>query len=735
MGMTFSKTHILFLFLMSFIIKGSIHAQTENVRERVFIDVNSNDLLVGETLQYAAFNLSHSTSKISQLSKFLYVELIGEDGVVFQRKHELINGKAHGDFFVPSDITTGQYYLVAYTRWMRNFNDVSKVPLVFINPYKGHKNADSVAVATNVLFNTLSGEIVANEANQVVFKVTQGQKTIASKGRIIGNEQRIADVSSNAAGLGYFEFTPKADVNYQLLLQQPNGGFEFFDLPKVKTDGIGLNISHSSELIEALPIGNVMGGNVTIKHQGETVFERTVQSSFPMRIEREDLPKGILTIAFSDSQGNEQFSAPLFNTAIQQTEGAISATTRTTVNVAEELPKGSYSISVRKQFNKHLPEQHATFAKHSLTFPKGLNLNEQQQAAIFQSFQSKPIPETVDYLPEYRYQLLEGQLVTDGGNAPISGQNVILSLTGESTINMSVGKTDKNGKFLVEYTTVNRGIPTSAHLSINDFEHEYAFQVQNSFVDHSFSFSPVIIDTTQLESIRQRSIISQIDNAYFTPTLDSTGIKNSVLPTIAAFNASYEFDDYVRFRSLKQHFVEYIPFAGVRERKDGKRFVVYSVDEGVKFETSPLILLDGVPVNGADLLEFSPYRIKSVDILNKRLFFGSLIRDGVLSFQTIEGNLGGFNINSNHLGFELLTPEPNSTPKNFEPSNNPRIPDTRIQLLWQPDFVVNEASIQQINFITSDVEGNFELVIEGFAENGTPITIVKNIEVKALSNE
>src|SRR5690606_5236485 len=131
---------------------------------------------VGETLQYSTFCLSNTTNKPSALSKYLYVELIGEGGVVFQRKHQLENGKASGEFFIPSNTETGQYYLVAYTRWMRNFDDVAQAPLVFINPYKGHTNADVLTEDVTVDFNTVSGVLIANAANNVVFKVSQGNK-------------------------------------------------------------------------------------------------------------------------------------------------------------------------------------------------------------------------------------------------------------------------------------------------------------------------------------------------------------------------------------------------------------------------------------------------------------------------------------------------------------------------------------------------------------------------------
>ena len=56
------------------------------------------------------------------MSKVAYLELIDELGMpVFQTKISLLTGSGHGDLFIPSTFSSGNYTLIAYTRWMRNF--------------------------------------------------------------------------------------------------------------------------------------------------------------------------------------------------------------------------------------------------------------------------------------------------------------------------------------------------------------------------------------------------------------------------------------------------------------------------------------------------------------------------------------------------------------------------------------------------------------------------------------
>ncbi|KOF02681.1 hypothetical protein OB69_10210 [Roseivirga seohaensis subsp. aquiponti] len=712
-------------------------AQTENVRERVFIDVNTHDLLVGETLQYSTFCLSNTTNKPSALSKYLYVELIGEGGVVFQRKHQLENGKASGEFFIPSNIETGKYYLVAYTRWMRNFDDVTQAPLIFINPYKGHTNADVLTEDVTVEFNTVSGVLIANTANNVVFKVSQGNKPLIRKGRVISEDgKQIVDINSDANGFGAFEITPEKGKSYQMLIENPEGGFKFFNLPSATDTGVGLNILHTNAEIELKPYGDVKGGRLYIEHQGNVVLERDVQSTYPIRIKRTELPYDVLRVSFKDNQGRLSYVVPLFNTKLGLETSPTILETRSPAVIEQQLAKGNYSVSIRKSFGNQTPQMHAAFSKEGLSLPENLDYTELQNAASFYRIEEKELPTSISFLPEYRYQLLEGVLKAESGLASVENKNVILSLTGEKILNMSVARTDSEGRFLLEYQTMNRGEQTDAHLAMPEFESEYSFEISDNFKkQHQLDFSPVIIDTAQLAEIRERSIISQLENAYFTPLIDSSEIENNILPTMNAFNAHYEFDDYVRFRTLKEHLVEYISVAGVRERRGVKRFVVYDLDSNFDFELESLVLLDGVPVHAPDLLEFSPYRIKSVDIANKRYFLGSYIADGVLSFKTIEGNLGGFEIKNNHMAFSLLTPEAESKTAGGNPLEDLRTPDARIQLLWAPEYEVAEDGVEQIQFNTSDVEGDFELVIEGFTEEGIPVSIIKKIKVKERTNE
>jgi hypothetical protein len=106
--------------------------------ERVELHVNTDFLLTGETLYYSIHCFGSDGSKYSTLSKLVYVELIGEnEKPLLQNKVSLAEGRGAGDFFLPSTLPSGNYTLIGYTKWMRNFpyDHFFQRQITVINPY------------------------------------------------------------------------------------------------------------------------------------------------------------------------------------------------------------------------------------------------------------------------------------------------------------------------------------------------------------------------------------------------------------------------------------------------------------------------------------------------------------------------------------------------------------------------------------------------------------------------
>jgi hypothetical protein len=112
-------------------------------QERIFVHINSSLLLTGEYLYYKIYCLERESGSLSKLSKIAYVELVGPKGeLILRHKIRLENGLGHGDFFVPTEVRSGVYKLLAYTHWMRNQDQANlfQSDMAIINPYLANQD-------------------------------------------------------------------------------------------------------------------------------------------------------------------------------------------------------------------------------------------------------------------------------------------------------------------------------------------------------------------------------------------------------------------------------------------------------------------------------------------------------------------------------------------------------------------------------------------------------------------
>ena len=108
---------LLALFLVSW---QQVFAQEYNslLKEQIRVQTNHEMYLAGESVY---FNLECTNKGPDALSKIVYLELVDDAGVPrIQLIRDLQDGQLTGSFFIPSNLITGNYGLVAYTNWMKN---------------------------------------------------------------------------------------------------------------------------------------------------------------------------------------------------------------------------------------------------------------------------------------------------------------------------------------------------------------------------------------------------------------------------------------------------------------------------------------------------------------------------------------------------------------------------------------------------------------------------------------
>lgn len=106
------------------------------LRERVYLQTDKQFYLSGELI-WMKFIATDLDQRLSDVSKVGYVELLDSASAVVQARLVLEKGVGNGCLQLPSTLPTGNYRLVAYTRYMRNEGEevFFEKPLAVVNTF------------------------------------------------------------------------------------------------------------------------------------------------------------------------------------------------------------------------------------------------------------------------------------------------------------------------------------------------------------------------------------------------------------------------------------------------------------------------------------------------------------------------------------------------------------------------------------------------------------------------
>jgi len=120
----------------------SISKYAHAPKESIYVHHSGSLFFTGEYLFYKIYCMEADTYELSRLSKVAYVELVGANQqIVFRHKIALTKGIGESDFFIPNSIPSGNYKLVAYTKWMKNegVERFFQSDISIVNPYRGNQ--------------------------------------------------------------------------------------------------------------------------------------------------------------------------------------------------------------------------------------------------------------------------------------------------------------------------------------------------------------------------------------------------------------------------------------------------------------------------------------------------------------------------------------------------------------------------------------------------------------------
>jgi len=380
---------------------------------------------------------------------------------------------------------------------------------------------------------------------------------------------------------------------------------------------------------------------------------------------------------------------------------------------------GNYSISVRKIDNLKIPVRNT-----STTY-----MNSFKNKTSYSSPSNNP----VEYLPELRGELLTGSVVLKENGSPANNIKVALSIPGKNYL-FKIANTNKKGIYYFnigeEYDYEN------ANFQILDSDRDkYTLIIDKQLsLDYSgIDFFNFTINPSEKDLILMHSIANQIENAYAIKKLDSIKSLKTITPFFSNKSTDYVLDDYTRFKTLKETFIEIIPEVYSRQRNGVITFHVRIYGKEIESGLSPLVLVDGILIQDqTELFDFESSKIEKISVVDDMYMYGSKLFEGIISISTFNGDFQSSVSNDAIKNTKLSKPLVSKKYFNQvynDQSKTVRIPDFRRQLLWIPELKLQKTDTN-ITFYTSDIYGDFEICLEGFTLKGQPVSLRQVITVK-----
>ena len=361
---------------------------------------------------------------------------------------------------------------------------------------------------------------------------------------------------------------------------------------------------------------------------------------------------------------------------------------------------------------------------------------------------------TIQYLPEYEGAIIDGIVIDlETGNPVIDTQDAenqsvfdramqafygqgaeegainLLSFPGNE-IQLFAGQLFTNGE-ITFYTQCVTGKHELATTAIAPSGKKYRIDMQSPFVRHTPVNVPLFNpDSAWLDYLELRNLSVQVTHAYLA---DSLSIIKEITPcTDLVPHRRYILDDWTRFSSMEELFIEFISMCRIRRTGEGRRFSM--ADETfLSSSDNILVLLDNIPVPDHELvINYNPLSVKTIDVHFGQYIFGNRVFDGIIAFYTYKNDYPGITFGESTQIYDYEGAQPYRyfyAPKYDAISVSSPLPDFRHTLLWEPDFQTKGQSTVVIPFSTSDIAGEYCIIVEGITSEGQPLRGVAHFQV------
>jgi hypothetical protein len=760
------------LLLISFAGKAQVEQEVQNsfnlykhsaLQEKIYVHTDKNVYLAGELIWFKIYCVDGNDNKPLSLSKVVYIDVLDNNqNRVMEGKIVMKAGSGNGSLYVPVTISNGNYKFRAYTNWMKNFSPdfYFEKQLTLINSLKSPESVSpQAATRYDIQFFPEGGNLVAGIKSKVAFKaVAQNGAGADIMGVLNQRNDTVVRIRSLKFGMGSFVFTPVAGDSYHAVLNA-GGTTVNKDLPAVTSQGYVMALTdNGSSLSVSVTTNESSGGNVYLFVHTRQDVKGMQQASLgngvaTFTVDKGSLGDGIshLTVFNSSKQPvceRLYFKRPARKLMIDASTDQPQYSTRRKVNVSI-LPKGpsgnalnaDMSMSVYRVDSLQGIDRDNIFSylwlksdlRGSIESPDYYfsNSGADVDAALdnlmltqgWRRFEWSQVldnrPAAFSFVPEYSGHIINAKIVNAQTGNPAAGIITYLGVPGKR-VQLYVAESDSLGR--LAYITKDLFGPGEIIDQTNALKDStYRIDITSPFseqFDHStlpaYAFDPSTSGTLQDHSLSVQVLNIYSGNSikrYYDPLIDSGAFYGRPYKT-------YKLDDFTRFTTMEEDLREYVSEDNIVNTHGN--FHIKVLNHRGFLDGDPLVLLDGVPVfNVTRIFTVDPLKVRKLEVVPFRYFYGPSVQEGVFSFTTYKGDLGGLDLDPRAIVVDYegmqLQREFYSPVYDTPTAAASRIPDFRNVLYWTPQVGSGK---NVASFYTSDQPGKYVGVVQGLTASG-----------------
>jgi hypothetical protein len=743
------------------ILSKFLNYRKEVLQEKMFVHSDRDIYLTGETMWLKVYTVDGSFHAPSDVSKVAYVEIVDINNTpIVMEKIALENGVGTGSVFLPASLNSGSYLLRAYTSWMKNSSGdcYFRKPLTVVNSFVKLDFPTGTAVANvpnDIQLFPEGGRLLAGVSNRVGIKVNDRNGLgVDFKGGLIGEtNDTLAHFNSLKFGMGSFEFTPEAGKKYRAVVRATGSSPATVNLPDVAQEGFSLRVDDKGDVLSvevsfqpAIQSGPAVFLLAHTRQQLAKAERKSLSRGKAIfEIKKSDLKDGVSHITLFDDKSQPIaerlfFKAPEKTVAISLQSSLEEYRTRSKVTLDVQtdraVPQMSISVFRLDSLTSTMGPSHINdffyltsdlrglvesagyyFSKDANARAAADNLMLTQGWRRFSWSDVLKPKKTFTYAPEYHGHIIRGVVKDLQGN-PAEGVLAYITVPGK-IVDVYTSRSDSKGNVSFE---MKHFIGGQKVLTIADSVHEVELVSPFSTDKTEATWPEFKLSPSVEKNLLARSVAMQVQSIYFednysTPQVDSSAFYGTA-------DETYFLDDYTRFPVMEEVMREYVPGVLVRKQRDNFKFYLLDMVNKKPIYETPMILIDGVPIFDVNkVMSYDPLKVKKLEVVTRKFYHGLSTFPGIVSYTTYSGNLDGFELDTRYVDVDYdglqLQREFYSPRHEYTKDSETRLPDQRSLLYWDPTLSTDNTGKQNPQFFTSDVQGTYQIVVEGMTNDGS----------------